>query len=146
MGMYTGVQLSITMQIIAFDLKSSKLPAKAPITTGMKLLGAPLSNLATKPLIDDKKDFLKLVLEHIPKAKIPSWCKKTPNGENYVIQLGTVSKACSKDPKGFGLEIAGLPTDATPKAIQQQLINIVKQTANNNMKRMLGTVTRCPFR
>jgi len=138
--MFTGVQLAITMEVSAFDISKSTLPAKSDLTSALTLLGAPLSNLATKALFDDKMDFLNLVLKYEPGNHVPSWCKKDTAG-NYLIQLGTVSAACSKDPAGFGLEIAGIPTGADPKDISATLIDIVKKTASTDMQKMLGDCT-----
>lgn len=137
--MFTGVQLAITMEVSAFDISKSTLPsaAKGALDAALTLIGAPLSNLKTKALFDDKMDFLNLVLKYEPGKDVPSWCKKDTAG-NYLIQLGTVSAACSKDPAGFGLEIAGIPTGADPNDISATLIDIVKKTASNDMQKMLG--------
>jgi len=142
--MFTGMELAITMQVVAFDLKASTIPDKSDITTALKFFGAPLSNLATDPLISDKFDFLDLVLKYVPSADIPKWCKKDKSG-NYIIQIGTVSPVCASNPKSFGLTVAGIPTGSSASDISAQLIKIVKQTAHNDMKKMLADCTSNSF-
>jgi hypothetical protein len=102
--MYSGMQFSITMETTFMDLAKSTIPGKTEILDCLKLLPAPLSNLATKPLYDSKKDFLLLIKDHMPEI-----ASKDPFDKFLVIKggvgyflLGTVSEKCDVTTPDFG--------------------------------------------
>ena len=71
--MFTGVRFAVTMEVLAMDLSKSSAPGMSDLIPALKTLGL---DAFTKPLIDDKLDFFKLVAKYAPSAVVPSWVNK----------------------------------------------------------------------
>jgi len=128
--MFTGVQFAVTMEIEALDLAQSTAPGMKELVSKLSEVG--LDALA-KPLIDDKLDFFKLVEKYVPDADKPSWVNK-----DGVMTIGDVSPACQKDPKSFGLTIAGISEqDLSPASIQDALGKVALNAVAADKKKLM---------
>lgn len=71
--------------------------------------------------------------KYVPAADKPSWVNK-----DGVMTIGDVSPACQKDPKSFGLTIAGIDEkDLTPASIQDALGKVALNAVAEDKKKLM---------